>query len=198
MKKFFVSLAVVCMISLLAVSAFAYNAVEGKDWVTSIKVDTEAKKVTITYGEDFLKAYAPNGVRVAVFSAKPNMDATADFKGEEGGHTTDVGFWITYGGAEGQDIMANPEDNSTKTLVTGNPNAISGEIDASALEEGKTYYLTVTGNNQGLSPDWTWTKTVFEFKYSNEQKPTADFSVIAYAVAAITGCGALVVAKKRG
>ena len=29
-------------------------------------------------------------------------------------------------------------------------------------------------------------------------KPTADFSVIAYAVAAITGCGALVVAKKRG
>ena len=31
----------------------------------------------------------------------------------------------------------------------------------------------------------------------DEIQPTADFSVIAYAVAAITGCGALVVAKKR-
>ena len=31
-----------------------------------------------------------------------------------------------------------------------------------------------------------------------ESTDTADFSVIAYAVAAITGCGALVVAKKRG
>mgnify|MGYP004683621659 FL=1 len=32
-----------------------------------------------------------------------------------------------------------------------------------------------------------------------EDKPrdTADFSVIAYALAAITGCGALVIAKKR-
>ena len=30
-----------------------------------------------------------------------------------------------------------------------------------------------------------------------ESTDTADFSVIAYAVAAITGCGALVVAKKR-
>ena len=32
----------------------------------------------------------------------------------------------------------------------------------------------------------------------DEVQPTADFSVIAYAAAAITGCGALVVAKKRG
>ena len=183
MKKFFVSLAVVCMISLLAVSAFAYNAVDGKAWVKSIKADTEAKKVIITYGEDFLKDYAPNGVRIAVFSEKPELSTEGD-----------AGFWVIYNGAEGTD------KTGKNILVTGNPNAsgASFDLDASALEEGKTYYLTITGNNAGLSPDWTWTTDVFEFKYSTESKPTADFSVIAYAVAAITGCGALVVAKKRG
>lgn len=183
MKKFFVSLAVVCMISLLAVSAFAYEAVDGKNWVKSIKADTEAKKVTITFGEDYLKTYAPNGGRVAVFSEKPELV-------KEG----DAGFWVIYKGSEGND------QTGKGILVTGN-NAVSGEtfdLDASALEEGKTYYLTLVGCNLNDPNNWTWTTEVFEFKYSTESKPTADFSVIAYAVAAITGCGALVVAKKRG
>ena len=64
------------------------------------------------------------------------------------------------------------------------------------FEKNKTYYI-------GLCPldgagNWTFSETLYEFTYTEGQKPTADFSVIAYAVAAITGCGALVVAKKRG
>ena len=41
-------------------------------------------------------------------------------------------------------------------------------------------------------------QVLFATAAAEGNKPTADFSVIAYAVAAITGCGALVVAKKRG
>ena len=82
----------------------------------------------------------------------------------------------------------------TNSRVVG-PEGTEGINSVYNFEEGKTYYImlfTCDGNN------WNYSTAVYELKFSAENKPTADFSVIAYAVAAITGCGALVVAKKRG
>ena len=82
----------------------------------------------------------------------------------------------------------------TNSRVVG-PEGTEGINSVYNFEEGKTYYIMLfTCDGQ----KWNYSTAVYELKFSAEQKPTADFSVIAYAVAAITGCGALVVAKKRG
>ena len=64
-------------------------------------------------------------------------------------------------------------------------------MDASGLTEGKTYYLAVTGNNAGLSPDWTWTEQTWEFVYSTETSATGDVSAAVWAGIALIGCGVL-------
>ena len=51
MKKFFVSLAVVCMISLLAVSAFAYDSHPVADMVSGVAISEDSTKMVITLTE---------------------------------------------------------------------------------------------------------------------------------------------------
>ena len=50
---------------------------------------------------------------------------------------------------------------------------------------------TVTGNNAGLSPDWTWTEQTWEFVYSTETSATGDVSAAVWAGIALIGCGVL-------
>lgn len=190
MKKFLVVLTTICMISLVAVSAFAYDAVDGKGWVTGISVDTQAKTATVKVSDKFLEEYATHGYRIAVFSEEPTLP-TED----------DEGFWVIYNGAD------NTDRQGKGTLVYG-VNMVSGAthmIDASGFTEGKMYYLTLTGNNQSYTPpgDWFWTTTTFSFEYTTGEygtepgTETADLSVVVYAIAAITGCGALLIAKRK-
>ena len=63
MKRKFFAIAATAVICLLFTTAYAYNAVDGSKWVESIKADTESKKVTITFSDDFINNYAPNGYR---------------------------------------------------------------------------------------------------------------------------------------
>lgn len=183
MKKFFICLLTVCIICACALSASAYNAVDGGGWVEGIAVDTENGIVTLTFSDAFISDYAPNGYRGAVFTQKPTLETQGD-----------AGFWVIYRGAEGTDELGQG------TLAGGfyGGGAVY-QLDASELEEGKTYYLTLTGNNAALSPDWTWTQHVFSFVYASEQNQTADYSGFIYAFAAVAGCGALLLlaGKKR-
>ena len=54
MKRKFFAIAATAVICLLFTTAYAYNAVDGSKWVESIKADTESKKVTITFSDDFI------------------------------------------------------------------------------------------------------------------------------------------------
>ena len=185
MKKFFVSLAVVCMISLLAVSAFAYDSHPVADMVSGVAISEDSTKMVITLTEK-MNAWRGGGLRVSVFEEKPEL-------------TDQNLFWAIFGGSYKEGAQTITVDR----LVYSDNAPVSAENTVELVLEGekkfeknKTYYI-------GLCPldgagNWTFSETLYEFTYTEGQKPTADFSVIAYAVAAITGCGALVIAKKRG
>lgn len=194
MKKFFVSLAVVCMISLLAVSAFAYNNYDN-DWGCTIKQESDGS-VTVSFDKEKIEASQQNwkhvNMHISVYDADPGF--TADSKmasfedqGAQGKYVYDdavVGPGHR-GAVEGSGYLSyNIKNGEATDLATG----------TYKFEQGKTYYVfACDSDGQG----WIWNRKAVTFTYG-ESKPTADFSVIAYAVAAITGCGALVVAKKRG
>ncbi len=77
MKKFFVSLAVVCMISLLAVSAFAYNSYDN-DWGCKIKQESDGS-VTVSFDKEKIEA-SQNGwqhanMHISVYDADPGFTA---------------------------------------------------------------------------------------------------------------------------
>ncbi len=174
MKKFLISLAVVCMISLLAVSAFA--APVNDQWIKKATVDVQ--KGTVTFETPDL-ANVWTEMRIFTEKPEPKTDGTDEFNT----------FYV------GDQILARIDNAMcTNSRVVG-PEGTEGINSVYNFEEGKTYYIMLfTCDGQ----KWNYSTAVYELKFSAEQKPTADFSVIAYAVAAITGCGALVVAKKRG
>ena len=60
--------------------------------------------------------------------------------------------------------------------------------------EGTTYYVYVARCN---GAQWDYSTTVYTYTHGEGGQDTADLSVVAYAVTAIAGLGALVVAKKR-
>lgn len=199
MKKFLISLAVVCMISLLAVSAFAYNSYDN-DWGCKIKQESDGS-VTVSFDKEKIEASQKDwkhaNMHISVYDADPGF--TADSKmaafednGAQGKYAyTDAVVGPGHVGAvEGSGYLSYNIKKGEGTGVNEQGQA-TGEY---AFEQGKTYYVFACDSN---GSDWIWNRKAVTFTYG-ESKPTADFSVIAYAVAAITGCGALVVAKKRG
>lgn len=212
MKKFFVSLAVVCMISLLAVSAFAIgnypntNADWGGKAVTeedgSVTISVDVKKVEAVAAkivEDYNKAATEAGknpapawkaynlIHVAIYDAAQKFDENSNMTGDGNPYT------VAQAGPSNKGLI------SAGVVNVKNGTAPEGDTTNAyyTFEKGKKYYAYVCIEGQG---PWVWNyqPIVFTYGENGESKPTADFSVIAYAVAAITGCGALVVAKKRG
>ena len=191
MKKFLVSLAVVCMISLLAVSAFAgYQCSFEDQWISNVACDVANKTITVTVTDDFA-AHSASGYRIAVFSVNPQLALD------------EPSFWSVYSGAEGQ-INANGKADLTAEVLVGGNNACTGstaQFTSDKFVEGQTYYVTIMGCANAASGQWDATNAAFEFVFADPNQDggqdTADLSVIAYAVAAITGCGALVIARKK-
>ena len=196
MKKFLISLAVVCMISLLAVSAFAAGnypstnadwggkAVTEEDGSVTITVDVEkvnesAKKAAANWQGYHL-------IYVAIYDADQKFDENSDMTGDGKPYT------VAQVGPNNVGVEAGKQGIVHAQKGEGGPG--SGSFN---FEKGKQYYayVAIEGNGPWV---WNYQPIVFTYGENGESKPTADFSVIAYAVAAITGCGALVIAKKRG
>ena len=179
MKKFLISLAVACLLACIAVSAFA--APVNDQWIKKATVDVQ--KGTVTFETpDLANVWTEMRIFAENEKPEPKTDGTDE-------------FWNYYKDDNGGKMLARIDNATcTNSRVVG-PEGTEGINSVYNFEEGKTYYImlfTCDGNN------WNYSTAVYELKFSEESKPTADFSVIAYAVAAITGCGALVVAKKRG
>ena len=190
MKKFLVSLAVVCMISLLAVSAFAYQCSFEDQWISNVACDVANKTITVTVTDDFA-AHSGSGYRIAVFSVDPQLALD------------EPSFWSVFNGADGQ-VPTNGKADLTAEVLVGGKNDCTGstaQFTSEKFEEGKTYYVTIMGCANAAAGQWDATTAAFDFVFAapnqDGEQDTADLSVIAYAVAAMTGCGALVIAKKR-
>lgn len=82
-----------------------------------------------------------------------------------------------------------------RTNELGNGNYLSNTVFYMEYQVGSAFDFTI--NRVALADTMELAQGAGDLD-GFESKDTADFSVIAYAVAAITGCGALVVAKKRG
>ena len=203
MKKFFVSLAVVCMISLLAVSAFAYNSYDN-DWGCKIKQESDGS-ITVTFDKEKIEAsgeqaFTQGDIYVTIYYTDPGF--TADSKMAAFEDNGAQGKYVYTDAVAGPGFVGRPDRNDTLTynIKKGEGTGVNEQGQATgeyAFEQGKTYYVFAACNNSSNAGVWIWNRKAVTFTYG-ECKPTADFSVIAYAVAAITGCGALVVAKKRG
>ena len=163
MKKLIISLAVICMISLLAVSAFATDT----QWVDSI-VDNGDGSATITF---------------------------KDLPGDTGWTEIAI-FTEEKAGLSFDDLYGNKVDRGTKNAAITTVGVIGGD-DADfpfTFTEGTTYYVYVARCN---GAQWDYSTTVYTYTHGEGGQDTADLSVVAYAVTAIAGLGALVVAKKR-
>ena len=160
MKRFFSLAAIITMLCLsflaFSLTAFAYNAVDGSSWVDSITVD-ENGSVTVALNEaDFVTPYAPNGYRVAIFTSKPTLNT------EPENGQPDPGFWVIYNGT-----------GAVYHMITGSGPSFTITKEQFAFESGQTYYIALTGNNGALNPDWTWTTTVYSFRYTDAKLTAA-------------------------
>ncbi len=194
MKKFLISLAVVCMISLLAVSAFAYNSYDN-DWGCKIKQESDGS-VTVSFDKEKIEASQKDwkhaNMHISVYDADPGF--TADSKMAAFEDNGAQGKYAYTDAVVGPGHVGAVEGSGYLSYNIKNGDAIDAATGTYKFEQGKTYYVFACDSN---GSDWIWNRKAVTFTYG-ESKPTADFSVIAYAAAAITGCGALVVAKKRG
>lgn len=183
MKKFLVTVLVIAMVSMMGLVAFAAYPTTKDNWNLKAAVDVEAGTVTFTYDATY-----PNGdvtfVELAIYDSKPDFTGKDMVDGDIGPYMVKV---------------SRPNGNfdpciSEHVVVKGDKSSES----AYPFEEGKTYYATiaVSGTDQG----WVWAPDqVISFTYAagEQPAPTADVSTIAFAVASVLGCGALVVRKKR-
>lgn len=184
MKKFLIVVLVIAMVSMMGLVAFAIekNYPETiKDWNVKATIQEDGS-VKITYdpkaGDADWFSQVDN-VQIAIYTSEP------DFSEKQ---MTDKGG--TYGDMIADGGTTHPTER-VLTVGTGD--------NAYPFEEGKTYYITLCALNVTQPKNWMWNTKPVKFTYSTKGEPaaTADVSTIAFAVASVLGCGALVVRKKR-
>ena len=196
MKKFvtlFLALALVLAMGAVSLAADPYPQTT-KDWKVNVTINAEGG-IDVTYtvsSDDLVKV---DWVEMAIY------DHEIDITGKD---MTDEGMphKMAIGRANNNTYI------SERTINKGEAGA-----DSYPFEEGKTYYIWLmacgSDANDGVQGDWVWNTVPTEFTYSTtgdttpEQPGTddpdngGDFSAIAYAAAALAGCGALVIRKKK-
>ncbi len=189
MKKFLVAVLVIAMVGMIGLVAVADSTYfDAKtDLITKVTVNADGT-VTVGIDENFIKEKGPGTMKIALFSKDVKM--TAD---------DDASFWKIYRSDEKSHA---DHDSATVWAKQITPAAAEVTIPADAgLKEGEVYCITVCANKDGMSARWDYSTTLHKFTYaqgaSDEPAPTADVSTIAFAVASVLGCGALVVRKKR-
>lgn len=195
MKKFvtlFLALALVLAMGAVSLAADPYPQTT-KDWKVNVTINAEGG-IDVTYtvsSDDLVKV---DWVEMAIY------DHEIDITGKD---MTDEGMphKMAIGRANNNTYI------SERTINKGEAGA-----DSYPFEEGKTYYIWLmacgSDANDGVKGDWIWNTVPTEFTYGDaaetpetpdkdDSQGTGDFSAIAYAAAALAGCGALVIRKKK-
>lgn len=198
MKKFVtLFLALALVLAMGAVSLAAPYPQTTKDWKVNVTINAEGG-IDVTYtvsSDDLVKV---DWVEMAIY------DHEIDITGKD--MTDKDNKDMPY------DVKLGRVDNNTYISArTINKGAVGA--DSYPFEEGKTYYIWLmacgSDANDGVQGDWVWNTVPTEFTYSTTGDTTpeepgtddpdngGDFSAIAYAAAALAGCGALVIRKKK-
>lgn len=199
MKKVLIFTLSLCLAALFAFPAMAdgnYPSTNAS-WDATASIDDEGN-VIVSFdpskvsGLDGAYQYA----YIAVYNANQNFNADSNMLGAE---TDKTPFRIAQAGPGGVGAV---ENGVYKVTKGGDGAANSGSF---PFEEGKTYYFYIcASDNAGWV--WNYKPVIFTYNTSGDPAPTpgkdgsgntGDFSIIAYAVAAITAGGALVTLKRK-
>lgn len=192
MKKFvtlFLALALVLAMGAVSLAADPYPQTT-KDWKVNVTINAEGG-IDVTYTVD------PSDMASVAWTEMAIYDHEIDITGKD--MTDKVNKDMPY------DVKLGRGDNNTYISArTINKGAVGA--DSYPFEEGKTYYIWLMACN---GQTWIWNTVPTEFTYSTTGDTTpeepgtddpdngGDFSAIAYAAAALAGCGALVIRKKK-
>ena len=191
MKKFVtLFLALALVLAMGAVSLAAPYPQTTKDWKVNVTINAEGG-IDVTYtvsSDDLVKV---DWVEMAIY------DHEIDITGKD--MTDKVNKDMPY------DVkLERGNNNAYVSARTINKGAVGA--DSYPFEEGKTYYIWLMACD---GANWIWNTVPTEFTYSTTGDTTpeepgtddpdngGDFSAIAYAAAALAGCGALVIRKKK-
>lgn len=191
MKKLMAIVLTLALVMALGAASFAYSGADS-NWGATAEIDKTDGSVTFSYdAEDAASAVTGiNYTYVCIYDAPKTV-------GDD--------MFAIYGDAiSGPGNVGVISQTSTK-VEKGETAAASGKYN---FEEGKKYYVYFCA--QGVAADgtdWAYTKTALEFTYTTQEAGSTDdpddggdFSAIAYAAAALAGCGAcgaLVSRKKK-
>ncbi len=205
MKKFvtlFLALALVLAMGAVSLAYDNYsddwgvNVAIQEDGSVNISADGNAIKESANWSQDVQWLY------IAIYDEDQNYTSSSFMSADEEG--ADVQETHPY-----SDAIAGPGGVGAvaDAALTYNIKAGTEGTATYNFEEGKTYYIYICAYNGA----WCWNTEPTAFTYGDaaetpetpEQPGTddpdngGDFSAIAYAAAALAGCGALVIRKKK-
>ena len=187
MKKFvtlFLALALVLAMGAVSLAADPYPQTT-KDWKVNVTINAEGG-IDVTYTVD------PSDMASVAWTEMAIYDHEIDITGKD--MMDNVNKDMPY------DVKLERGNNNTYISErTINKGAVGA--DSYPFEEGKTYYIWLMACD---GANWIWNTVPTEFTYGDAAQPGTDdpdnggdFSAIAYAAAALAGCGALVIRKKK-
>lgn len=181
MKKFVtILLALALVLAMGAVSLAAYPQTT-KDWNVKVAINADGG-IDVTYTIDKSDMASVAWTEMAIYDHE--IDITGrDMTDKD---KKDMPYDLK---------LARGDNNTYISERTINKGAVGA--DSYPFEEGKTYYIWLMACD---GTNWVWNTVPTEFTYGDAKDDTGetgDFSAIAYAAAALAGCGALVIRKKK-
>lgn len=200
MKKFVTLFLALALVLAMGAVSLAYDNYTD-DWkVTAVREDDGS--VTIAADGEAIKAStgwaSVAWLYVAIYDEDQNYTSSSFMSADEEG--ADVQETHPF-----SDAIAGPGNAGAVAgaALTYNIKAGTEGTATYNFEEGKTYYICACDG-----ANWAWNTEATEFTYGDasetpetpdkdDSQGTGDFSAIAYAAAALAGCGALVIRKKK-
>ena len=181
MKKFVtILLALALVLAMGAVSLAAYPQTT-KDWNVKVAINADGG-IDVTYTIDKSDMASVAWTEMAIY------DHEIDITGRDmtDNDKKDMPYDLK---------LARGDNNTYISERTINKGAVGA--DSYPFEEGKTYYIWLMACD---GTNWVWNTVPTEFTYGDAKDDTGetgDFSAIAYAAAALAGCGGALAFRKK-
>ena len=195
MKKF-IAAETACAVLALAMCSLSLSYDNSDaDWGVKAEIQSDGS-VNISYDAEKVNATKDGwnaiNAHIAIYDTDPGFTADSKMADFEGG---DQEHYPYTDAVAGNGNAGRIDDSNTYNIKKG---ALNLQTATYPFEEGKTYYVYVC-TSDGNDWYWNYEPTVFTYSTNSEQPPadTGDFSLIAYALAATAGCGALALRKKK-
>lgn len=197
MKKFIVSLAIVTVLMLSSMVALAGYTSYDNDWNTKVTIEDDGS-VTIALDAEKIVAsqdgWSHGNAHIAIYDADQGFTSDskmADFEDKDTPDADKQGVYPFSDAIAGSGNAGRVDASNTYNVKKGATDATTATYN---FEEGKKYYVYVCSSD---GTGWIWNRKPVTFTYTTETTETADFSVIAFGVASLLGCGALAISKKK-